>query len=67
MKKAMLFCLIVALSAGPLAFFIFLGVNADRVAASKKEACIARGGFPVSKGPRSYDYHCFKENPLLTP
>jgi hypothetical protein len=64
MKSIMLFCLVMALS---LAFFVFLGVNADRGALSAKEACLARGGFPVSKGPRTYDYHCFKENPLLTP
>jgi hypothetical protein len=48
-----------------VSFLAFLGMNADRVAMSNKQACVDRGGFPISKGPRTYDYYCFKNNPLL--
>ena len=49
------------------AFIAFLQWSADNVAIRNKNACLERGGFPLSKGHRTYDYHCFKENPLLTP
>lgn len=38
---------------------------ADHHARAAHQECLERGGFPVSKGPRSYDYHCFAKDPYL--
>jgi hypothetical protein len=62
-RNILLFVLVVVC---PLAFMVLVSKGADRAAEWSRESCLAKGGFPVSKGPRSYDYHCFKTNPLLT-
>lgn len=43
------------------ALFNAAGESGEKV----RQQCLDRGGYPISKGPRSYDYHCFKRDPLL--
>lgn len=40
-------------------------LGADKHERASHQECLERGGFPVSKGPRSYDYHCFAKDPYL--
>jgi hypothetical protein len=60
----------VCLACAALAVFALLGAEKYERAARKHERaaqqeCIDKGGFPISKGPRTYDFHCFANDPLL--
>lgn len=40
-------------------------LGADKHARAAHQECLDKGGFPISKGPRSYDFHCFAKDPTV--
>ena len=62
MKTVLIFVFVFIL---PFGFIVWITNQAVDKEMADKAACEERGGFPVSKGPRTYAYHCFKANPLL--
>jgi hypothetical protein len=38
---------------------------ADEHARLAHQECLDKGGFPISKGPRSYEFHCFATDPTI--
>jgi hypothetical protein len=59
MRFLLVFCV------GVVLFICVVSYGAVQKELENKRACLESGGFPISKGHRSYDYHCFKQNPLL--
>jgi hypothetical protein len=50
---------------GCAALVVFAHLGADKRERAARQECFDKGGFPISKGPRSYDYHCFAQDPTV--
>lgn len=55
--------IIVVIGCVALVFFAMRGADNHERAAHQE--CLDKGGFPISKGPRSYEVHCFAKDPYL--
>lgn len=57
-----------------LVYFVVIGcaalvvcsqLSADKHERAARQECIDKGGFPISKGPRTYEFHCFAKDPTI--